>query len=241
MRSHLLLGALAVLAAVMQLIAATQWGLAGALAGGLLCGIVVAAGARLLALEVERKLLIALAAAIASLLGLLLASAGAGLRVAPWAWLSPLVAVLPAALPAAAEALRGARCSLCHARLRGLLAFSCPRCHLHVCENCWQFERGRCRLCDTNQVALFPLDLPWWQERFKRQARDGRCALCLRTADWEVAHWACGGCGHNQCRLCWDDNNGQCSRCGWVVPGLPEDVREFVASGFRPGKVHRRA
>jgi hypothetical protein len=240
MRPHLLLGALAVLAAVVQLIA-MHWGTGGALIGGLLCGITIAAGERALQSEAEPIFVPVLVAAAASAVGLLLGIAGTGVRIAGMAWFAPLIAAMPAAVPALAEAVRGARCPLCHTRLRGLLAFACPRCHLKVCENCWQFERGRCRICEANQVALLPLDLAWWQERFKRQAREGRCALCMRTADWEVAHWACGGCGHNQCRLCWDDNNGQCSRCGWIVPGLPEDVSEFAAAGARPEKTHRRA
>jgi hypothetical protein len=240
MRSYLLLGALAVLTAVVQLIA-TPWGAVGDLAGGLLCGIAVIAGLRVLAIEREPTFVPPLVAAVGSSLGLLLGAAGTGTRISGMAWFAPLIATLPAAGPAMAEAVRSARCPLCHARLRGLLAFACPRCHLEACENCWQFERGRCRLCESNQVALFPLDLEWWQQRFKRQARNGRCSLCLRAADWEVAHWACGGCGNGQCRLCWDDNNGQCSRCGWIVPGLPEEVTEFVAAGSRPEKTDRPA
>jgi hypothetical protein len=240
MRSHLLLGALAVLAAVVQLIA-TRWGIAGVLAGGLLCGITVVSGAHVLQMETEPMFAPVIAAVVASLAGLLLGVEGAGVRITGMAWVAPLIAAIPATIPVVIEATRGARCPLCHTRLHSLLAFVCPRCHLKVCENCWQFERGRCHLCEANQVALFPLDLAWWQERFKRQAREGRCALCMRTTDWEVAHWPCGGCGHSQCRLCWDDNNGQCSRCGWTMPGLPEDVREFVAAGLRPAKTDRRA
>lgn len=239
-QSHILLGALALLAAVVQLMA-TRWGTGGTLIGGLLCGMAIVAGTRVLQPGGEPRWTLVPAAAAASAVGLLLASSGTGVAMTVAVWLAPLIAAIPAAVPATAEVVRGARCPLCHARLRRLLAFACPRCHLRVCENCWEFERGRCGLCETNQVALFPLDPAWWQDRFKLQARDGRCVLCLRATDWEVAHWACGGCGHHQCRLCWDDNNGQCGRCGWVAPGLPKEVSEFVAAGVRGEKAYRRA
>jgi len=239
MRSPLMLAALAILSAVVELIAA-RWGAVGAVAGGLLCGLTVLAGARVLANDAVPLYELLLAGCGGSLLGLTLGAAGAGMRMIGLVWFAPLAAALPALVSALVEAVRGARCPLCSARLRGLLSFGCPRCRLEVCENCWQFERGRCRLCETNQVALFPLEPAWWQARFKRQARDGRCALCLRSADWEVAHWACGDCGHSQCRLCWDDNYGQCSRCGWIVPGLPQDVSEFAAAGPRPERMRRR-
>jgi hypothetical protein len=237
MQSYLLLAALAVLGAVIELIAA-RWGVDGAVVGGFLCGLAVLAGARALEIDVERFYVMALAACAGSLLGLVLGVAGAGMRVTGLAWLAPLAAVLPAAVPALAKIVRVALCGM---PLRGVLSFGCPRCHLEVCDNCWQFERGRCRLCEANQAALFPLELAWWHARFKQQAREGRCALCLRTADWDVAHWACRGCGHSQCRLCWDDNNGQCSRCGWIVPDLPPDVSEFAAAGQRPERMHRQA
>jgi hypothetical protein len=235
MRRNVLFAALAILAAVAQL-AAAQWGLIGDLIGGLLCGIIILAGVRIFAIETDHLYLSPLVAIATSILGLALAFAGTGKPSPLAAWMAPLLAALPLAIPAVAIALRGERCELCHARLRGLLSFSCPRCRLVVCENCWQFERGRCRLCETNQVAVFPLDREWWQQHFGSQARVGRCVLCLRTADWSVAHWACVGCGHTQCRLCWDDNNGQCSRCGWIIPGLPTELSEFVAAGRSPRK-----
>lgn len=240
MRNNLILATLAVLSAIIQLVA-TRWGLVGDLAGGLLCGITILISMRLLAIETNSLYIPPLVAVLASALGLAMAIVGAGIAHPPTIWLAPLLAGLPLAIFAIAAALRTARCEICHARLRGLLSFSCPRCHLVTCENCWQFERGRCSVCETNQVALFPLDHAWWQERFGAQAREGKCALCLRTADWSVAHWPCGSCGHTQCRLCWDDNNGQCSRCGWVVPGIATELSEFAAIGFRPEKLRRQA
>jgi len=230
LRTNVLLAALGVLSAAAQLIA-TRYGIIGDLAGGFLCGVIILAGMRLLALETEHIYLPPLVAAAASLLGLGFGIAGSGVNYSPIVCLAPILAALPSGVLALRISLRGARCQLCLIRLRGLLSFSCPRCHLVACENCWQFERGRCSLCEVNQVALFPLDFSWWQERFGSQTRGSRCALCLRTADWDEAQWACGDCGHSQCRPCWDDNNGRCSRCGWTIPGLPTEVSEFVTAG----------
>jgi hypothetical protein len=234
LRTNVLLAALGIFAVAAQLIA-TRWGLIGDLAGGFLCGLIILAGMRVLALEAEHIYLPLLVASAASLLGLVFGVLGSDIAYSRAAWTAALIAALPPAGLAIKSVLRGARCQLCRARLRGLLSFSCPRCHLVACENCWQFERGRCRLCEANQVHLFPLELYWWQERFGSQVRGGRCALCLRTADWNVAHWACASCGHSQCRSCWDDNNGQCSRCGWTIPGLSAEVSEFVAAAVHPG------
>jgi hypothetical protein len=145
-------------------------------------------------------------------------------------WIAPLLAALPTGMTALLTAMRGRRCQLCRAPLRRLLSFCCPRCHLVACENCWQFERDRCSLCEANQVSLFPIDISWWQQRFGAQVHGGRCTLCLRTADGRVAHWACVGCGHAQCRPCWDDNNGQCSRCGWTLPHRLPEVSTHAAA-----------
>jgi hypothetical protein len=57
----------------------------------------------------------------------------------------------------------------------------------------------------------------------------GRCTLCFRAADGRVAQWACIGCGHGQCRSCWDDNNGQCSRCGWMIASSSEADTHIAA------------
>jgi hypothetical protein len=230
LRTNVLLGVLGILAAAVQIIS-TRWGLIGDLAGGLLCGLIILGGMRVLALEINHAYLAPLVAGGASLLGLAFGIAGSNVTYPRVSWVAPLLAALPTGALALKIGPRWARCQLCHARLRRLLSFSCPRCHLIACENCWEFERGRCHLCETNQVPLFPLEFSWWQERFGSQTHSGRCVLCLRTADGKVAHWPCAGCGHSQCRSCWDDNNGQCSRCGWTIPGLPTDVSEFVGAG----------
>ena len=236
MRIGFLLLPLGILAAAVQLVS-TRWGLAGALAGGFLCGILTIAGMRALALESENVYLPPLAAAASSVLGLLLGISAAGATYPHAAWTAPLLAALVPGALALRIALRSTRCQLCSTPLRRLLSFSCPRCQLTACENCWQFERGRCHLCDANQVALFPLEISWWQDRFGSQVRGGRCALCLRAADGRIAQWACGGCGHSQCRLCWDDSNGLCSRCGWAVPDIPSEVSAYIVAGRRPEKI----
>lgn len=223
MRHYVLLAALGILAAIAQLVP-TRWGLVGDLAGGLLAGVLVLIGTRVLALEIEKTYLLPTVAAVASLSGVTFAMTASDVATPHLAWTAPLLAALPTGITALADGVRGRRCQLCRTPLRRLLSFSCPRCHLVACENCWQFERDRCCLCEANQIPLFPLDISWWQQRFGAQVRGGRCTLCLRAADGRVAQWACVGCGHAQCRPCWDENNGQCSRCGWILPHLPDEA-----------------
>lgn len=232
MRNCVLLAALGILAAIVQLVA-TRWGLASDLVGGFLSGVFVLMSIRVLAIEVEKKILPPIVASVASLSGLTIAMVGSDLAPSHIAWMAPLLAALPTSLIALTNA-RGRKCQLCRMPLRSLLSFSCSRCHLIACENCWQFERDRCRLCEVNQIPLFPIDISWWQDCFGFQVHDGRCALCLHVADGRVAQWACAGCGHGQCRLCWDDNNGQCSRCGWMIPHLPQKTSVHVAAEAHP-------
>jgi hypothetical protein len=234
-RTYVFLAALCLLASAVQIVA-VQWGLLSLLFGGLLSGLILLAGIRLLALEIDVLYLSPLVAACASLLGLAVGLAGADVKFPAAAWSAPLLAAFPTGTMALRTGLRAQRCQLCGTPLRRLLYFSCPRCQLVACENCWQFERGRCRLCEANLIRLFPLDISWWQEQFGSQLQTGRCALCLRPTDGQTAHWACVDCGHGQCRSCWDDNNGQCSRCGWTIPDLPAELSAFVAVGQRKEK-----
>lgn len=228
MRNYVLLAALGILAAIAQLVA-TRWGLVGDLAGALLSGLLVLVGTRVLVLEIEKFYLLPIVAAVASSCGLGFAIAGSDVATPHIAWMAPLLAALPAGMTALATGMRGRRCQLCRMPLRRLLSFSCPRCHLVICENCWQFERDRCRLCEANQIPLFPIDISWWQQCFGSQLHGGRCTLCFRAADGRVAQWACIGCGHGQCRSCWDDNNGQCSRCGWMIASSSEADTHIAA------------
>ncbi len=233
MRNSVLLAALAILAAAAQLVA-TRWGLVGDLAGGFLSGVLVLVGTRVLMLEIEKTYLMPILAAVASLCGLASAIVGSDLTTPHTAWTASLLAALPTGMTALVTGMRGRRCQLCRMPLRRLLSFCCPRCHLVACENCWQFERDRCCLCEANQIPLFPIDISWWQQCFGTQVQNGRCFLCLRAADGRVAQWACADCGHGQCRSCWDDNNGQCSRCGWIIPNLPPEIGTQAVTGTSP-------
>jgi len=90
MRTGVLLLPLGILAAAVQLVSA-RWGLAGALAGGFLCGVLTIAGMRALALESENIYLPPLAAAASSVLGLLLGISAAGAAYPHAAWVAPLL------------------------------------------------------------------------------------------------------------------------------------------------------
>jgi len=120
------------------------------------------------------------------------------------------------------------RCELCNDRLAGAISFTCPRCGLPVCEaRCWDFERVRCRLCVQNRVPALPIEAEWWERNIGPQARRGRCQLCQSSAE-EADLRSCPKCGRPQCRECWDDANGSCSRCGWSCPALPDGLKQFV-------------
>ncbi len=121
------------------------------------------------------------------------------------------------------------RCSLCNGRLTGKVSFPCPRCGLMVCEaKCWDFERLRCRLCVQNQVPVFPPEGRWWDRMFGPATQYGRCQLCQATGqDSELRN--CPSCGRPQCRQCWDDANGVCARCKWVVSALPEALKGYMS------------
>ena len=62
LRTYVLLTALGVFAAIMQLVA-TRWGLVGDLVGGLLCGAILLGGMRAFAFDVEHIYLLPLVAA----------------------------------------------------------------------------------------------------------------------------------------------------------------------------------
>jgi hypothetical protein len=197
------------------------------------------AGMRVLALEIESIWLPPLVAVATSLLGLVFGGAGSDTTYPPMFWMAPLLAAFAPGALALGIVMRGKKCQLCRAPLRWLLSFSCSRCQLVACENCWQFERDRCSLCEANQISLFPGDISWWRQRFGSQVHGGRCVLCLRNEDGRVAHWACTACGHSHCRSCWDDNNGQCSRCRWIIPSLVVDTSSNAAVGARSEEISR--
>ena len=220
LRAWTTLGAAVVLGALAQFFAATA-GLWPGLATALLLPPVMIGLARFF--EIEPAMW---APSLASLLGVTLAFAAERRDTVLWTF--PLLAL---ALMAGWTWLRrrhAHRCELCNGRLAGGISFTCPRCALLVCEaRCWNFERLRCRLCVQNRVPALPGDGRWWDQNLGAQARHGRCQLCQAGAD-EADLRNCPQCGRPQCRECWDDANGACSRCGWVLPALPEALKQFV-------------
>src|SRR5277367_5382966 len=109
LRTYILLTALGIFGAIVQLVA-TRWGLAGDLAGGFLCGAILLGGIRAFAFDVEPVYLPPLVAASASLLGLAFEKAGSEVIYRPAAWAAPLLAGLLSGAPALGISMRGARC-----------------------------------------------------------------------------------------------------------------------------------
>lgn len=149
--------------------------------------------------------------------------------VRPAEWFIALV--LFAAMPASNMAVRMTRrrCALCRRRLGPhLITFSCPRCGLEVCDDiCWDFERRRCRLCAENHVPLLPSQSQWWDRQLGSASHQGRCHLCMALPE-EAELRCCAHCHRPQCRDCWDQMNGECGRCGWVIPELPDSLRAIA-------------
>ncbi len=120
------------------------------------------------------------------------------------------------------------RCSLCNSRIAGEVSFTCPRCGLVVCENrCWDFVKLRCNLCVQNRVPALPPDGRWWDRIFGPATPHGRCNLCQSSGE-ETELRNCPKCGRPQCRDCWDDANGVCSRCQWLLPSLPDALKTYM-------------
>jgi hypothetical protein len=121
------------------------------------------------------------------------------------------------------------RCSLCHRRLGPrAITFDCPRCGLEVCdESCWNFEHRRCRMCEENRVPILPAQSQWWDRHLGPRVQNGRCQLCMASSE-QADLRTCGHCRRPQCRDCWDQANGECTRCGWTMPDLPKSL-EAVA------------
>lgn len=148
-------------------------------------------------------------------------------------WLAPLLACVLSLAVVGVERFRSKRCALCSRRLGDGVAFACPRCGLVVCDSCWVFERVRCLLCEQNRVTVFVPDARWWDRQFGPRTMHGRCQLCMVPAQ-ETDLRACGKCGRPQCRVCWDGENGQCSRCKWIVADLPEPLHEYMIARAKP-------
>jgi len=157
----------------------------------------------------------------------------------PYIWFACLLALAVALAIIAMQHSGSRRCGLCNRRLRGRVAFACPRCGLSVCDHsCWVFEASRCRLCEQNRVPIFPPDARWWDRQLGPRTDYGRCQLCQIPAQ-EGDLRACRKCGRPQCRDCWDSANGQCSRCQWTIEDLPDSLRPYVLTPATTGKEAR--
>ena len=143
-------------------------------------------------------------------------------------WMAPFLSSGGAAAIEWLGLIGSKRCEICNRRIGTGVSLACPRCGLIVCDHsCWRFEELRCRLCSQNGVPIFPADARWWDRALGPRFRGGQCQLCL-TARTEADLRACQRCGRPQCRSCWDDRNGQCSRCGWVLRDLPPRLSAYM-------------
>lgn len=203
------------------------FGAAGAVSAACICGAGGTCLAWFLELSIERWWQFPMLSAGASLLGLCAARPAFPGR--PFFWFAVPVAALSSLSFILARLFSRRRCSLCARRLMlQAVVFRCPRCALVVCDDsCWDFERRRCQLCLQNRVPLLSRSAQWWDRILGPRSQNGRCQLCI--ADHHEADLRlCGRCRRPQCRDCWDDANGECSRCGWAAPELPASLNEII-------------
>jgi hypothetical protein len=154
----------------------------------------------------------------------------AGVSDSGWRWFAPAIAFAAAIVTATLRIRDRARCSLCNRRLKlQTVTFRCPRCSMLVCdERCWDFDHRRCVMCLENRVPVLPIQDSWWSRIAGPRATNGRCQVCLATAE-QADLRACGKCRRLQCRDCWDFTNGECTRCAATLSELPVSLREMVA------------
>lgn len=232
--------------AIMSLIAAgfmlalaqtlgTMGGTAPAIIVGAADGFLVLPLFRLFRLAWDRWWVPVTTVVAASCLGTLTGSLGAA-QPRSWQWLGPVCALAACVAVEAVKRSWSRVCQLCRKRLRGDMAFECPRCGLLVCEGkCWRFDSCRCRLCADHAVPVFPPESRWWDERFGSRVSSGKCQLCL-SEDSAIDLRACASCGRLQCRECWDYANGQCDHCGWILADLPPALKRYMFPGASAGR-----
>lgn len=112
----------------------------------------------------------------------------------------------------------------------------CPRCGQVVCghSSCWRKDGFRCADCDWLSRPLLAADEDeWWRESLGREVTDGACERCNCYAG-SCPLYACGDCRWPTCTRCWDDENGRCTRCGWIIPDLPEELLAHFDGGGEP-------
>ncbi|WP_188552746.1 hypothetical protein [Edaphobacter dinghuensis] len=141
-------------------------------------------------------------------------------------WLAAPLCLLASGGVVLLQTMSRKRCGLCNRRLNpNALTFTCPRCALVVCdEKCWDFEHRRCQLCVEHHVPILSAQKQWWDRTLGPATVHGRCQVCMASFD-QADLRLCGRCRRPQCRDCWDNLNGECSRCGWVIADLPESLK----------------
>jgi hypothetical protein len=146
-------------------------------------------------------------------------------------WCTPIALFAITAIASSIIKATGRRCMLCRSRLRPhAITFNCPRCGFEVCdESCWSFDHRRCRMCEENHVPVLPAQSQWWIRQLGPKASHGRCQICMASPEQADLH-NCGHCRRPQCRDCWDQTNGECSRCGWTMPDLPQSLKAVAAN-----------
>jgi hypothetical protein len=152
-------------------------------------------------------------------------------KFASFEWLAVPLCLLVSGGIVLLQTMSRKRCGLCNRRLSpNALTFTCPRCALIVCdESCWSFEHRRCQLCVEHRVPILSAQKQWWDRTLGPAAIYGRCQVCMVSFEQaDLRH--CGRCRRPQCRDCWDNLNGECARCGWTVPDLPESLKRIATS-----------
>jgi hypothetical protein len=209
---------------LLQLFAALIGPVVGTLFGALLA--LISFGIlKFFQVEVEQIWLAVVIPVASSIIGVALVFFTRG-GVATLLWLAPLLACAVALASVGIQRMNSRRCHLCNRRISDV-SFACPRCGFVVCDSCWVFERVRCKLCEQHKVPIFAPDGRWWDKQLGPRTAHGRCQLCMTPAE-QADLRPCRNCGRPQCRECWDDANGQCSRCQWTIEDLPEALKFYT-------------
>lgn len=157
--------------------------------------------------------------------------------------LADLLATLLCAACGVAVIAWGARrkrtgCALLCGRVLSERSRQCPRCERFICgrSSCWRAELYRCADCEWLRRPLFPSDEEedFWQESLGRKVSHGTCQQCSYHAN-NCTLYDCRGCQWPMCTQCWDSENGRCVRCGWTLPGLPENLLAHLEGRDVPG------
>jgi hypothetical protein len=138
------------------------------------------------------------------------------------------------------------KCFACGEPIDRPPSFVCPRCKLpaHAKPECWNARYFRCSKCDGQGINIFPIDKrgwsaneAWWSDRVGPRVHTGDCGgPCMRDARAADLR-ECGHCNLPMCTRCWDYYNGQCQRCGWIMPDLTAELAPFL---LPTGPVGRR-